>query len=90
MPGPPAAATSTALPVEDADSRRPQVFHLDYSRFSDLDDSVGYWHVEPRTAADGSDISRVTYSAALALRGWWPKAVSGGRRGGSVEFAGCG
>ena len=50
-------------------------FQLDYSRNSDLDDSVGYWHVAPMVQADGTTHSRVTYMAALALRGWFPKSV---------------
>jgi len=50
-------------------------FRLDYSRESDLDDSVGYWHVVPVTLPDGSEGARVTYMAALALRGWFPKSV---------------
>eukprot|EP00322_Chrysochromulina_rotalis_P002968 CAMPEP_0115851228 /NCGR_PEP_ID=MMETSP0287-20121206/12374_1 /TAXON_ID=412157 /ORGANISM="Chrysochromulina rotalis, Strain UIO044" /LENGTH=286 /DNA_ID=CAMNT_0003305255 /DNA_START=132 /DNA_END=992 /DNA_ORIENTATION=+ len=50
-------------------------FRLDYSRNSDLDDSVGYWHVAPLPREDGSTHSRVTYMAALALRGWFPKSV---------------
>lgn len=50
-------------------------FRLDYSRDSDLSDSVGHWHVVPLSRPDGSTHSRVTYSAALTLRGWFPKAV---------------
>ena len=50
-------------------------FRLDYSRESDLDDSVGYWHVAPLPQADGRMHSRVTYMAALGLRGYWPKAI---------------
>mmetsp|Transcript_35550 Transcript_35550/g.74663 ORF Transcript_35550/g.74663 Transcript_35550/m.74663 type:complete len:291 (+) Transcript_35550:83-955(+) len=45
-------------------------FRMDYTRLSDLDDTIGYWHVEPTDTG-----SRVTYSAALILRGWWPKPV---------------
>ena len=51
------------------------VFRLDYSRLSDLDDSVGYWHVAAKTELDGRVTSRVTHAAAWALRGWWPRAV---------------
>lgn len=51
--------------------KRPHfLLRLDYSRLSDIDDTVGYWHV----VASGSG-SRVTYSAALLLKGWWPKPV---------------
>lgn len=50
-------------------------FQLDYSRESDLDDSVGYWHVVPLTQADGRVHSRVTYMASLKLRGYFPKTV---------------
>jgi len=50
-------------------------FRLDYSRNSDIDDTVGYWHVAPLNKADGSTHSRVTYSAALTLKGWFPKPV---------------
>lgn len=50
-------------------------FRLDYSRDSDISDSVGHWHVVPLAGPDGSTHSRVTYSAALTLRGWFPKAV---------------
>jgi hypothetical protein len=33
---------------------------------------VGYWHVQP---LHGGTASRVTYSAALLLKGWFPKPV---------------
>ena len=46
-------------------------FHLDYSRRSDLDDSVGYWYVEPT----GRTTSRVFYSCECKLRGWVPPPV---------------
>ena len=36
--------------------KQSMVFRLDYSRYSDLDDSVGYWHVRERKLADGSII----------------------------------
>lgn len=52
-----------------------QSFRLDYSKFSDIDDTVGYWHVAPRVGPGGEAHSRVTYSAALTLRGWFPKSV---------------
>ena len=82
-------------------------FRLDYARNSDLDDTVGKWHVVPIAMPDGSTHSRVreraneehcpksaahlirvrltallslcslqvSYSAALTLRMWLPKAV---------------
>lgn len=50
---------------------RCMVFHLDYSRRSDLDDSVGYWYVEPT----GRATSRVFYSCECKLRGWVPPPV---------------
>ena len=43
---------------------------LDYTRESDLDDSVGYWIIEP--LADRPGYSRVYYSVAVQLRGWMP------------------
>lgn len=50
---------------------RCMVFHLDYSKRSDLDDSVGYWYVEPT----GRSSSRVYYSCECKLRGWVPPPV---------------
>jgi len=50
---------------------RCMTFHLDYSRRSDLDDSVGYWYVEPT----GRTTSRVFYSCECKLRGWVPPPV---------------
>eukprot|EP00967_Tisochrysis_lutea_P114178 scaffold181761_cov35-Tisochrysis_lutea.AAC.2 len=47
------------------------VFHLDYSRRSDIDDSVGYWYVQP----SGRASSRVYYSCECKLRGWVPGPV---------------
>lgn len=47
------------------------VFHLDYSRRSDIDDSVGYWYVQP----SGRTASRVYYSCECKLRGWVPGPV---------------
>ena len=43
---------------------------LDYSRLSDLDDSVGFWHVE--ALADKPGWSRVVYSVQVKLNGWVP------------------
>ena len=47
------------------------VFRLDYSRRSDLDDTVGYWFVDPRGRAS----CRVYYSCECKLRGWVPGPV---------------
>mmetsp|Transcript_58517 Transcript_58517/g.96577 ORF Transcript_58517/g.96577 Transcript_58517/m.96577 type:complete len:303 (+) Transcript_58517:47-955(+) len=52
-------------------SQRCMTFHLDYDRRSDLDDSVGYWYVEPT----GRATSRVFYSCECKLRGWVPGPV---------------
>lgn len=52
-------------------SARCMTFRLDYDRRSDLDDSVGYWYVEPR----GSSACRVYYSCECQLRGWVPPPV---------------
>jgi hypothetical protein len=46
---------------------------LDYTRESDLDDSVGYWRVD--ALADRPGWSRVTYSVDVKLRGWVPGFV---------------
>jgi len=46
-------------------------FNLDYSRRSDIDDSVGYWFVQTRGRAS----SRVFYSCECKLRGWVPGPV---------------
>lgn len=46
-------------------------FQLDYSKQSDLDDSVGYWFVQPRRR----DSCRVFYSCETKLRGWVPAPV---------------
>ena len=43
---------------------------LDYSRESDLDDSVGFWRVVP--LPDKPGWSRVFYSVDVKLRGWVP------------------
>jgi len=50
---------------------RCMVFHLDYDRKSDLDDSVGYWYVAPQ----GPGRSRVHYSMDCKLNGWVPRPV---------------
>ena len=47
------------------------VFHLDYDKRSDLDDTVGYWYVEPTGRAS----CRVFYSCECQLRGWVPPPV---------------
>ena len=52
-------------------TQRCLVFHLDYDRRSDLDDSVGYWFVQPR----GPHQCRVFYSCATRLRTWVPGPV---------------
>jgi hypothetical protein len=46
---------------------------LDYSRKSDLDDSVGYWFVEPHPATDGW--TRLYYSVDVRMKGRVPKFV---------------
>jgi hypothetical protein len=43
---------------------------LDYTRESDLDDSVGYWAVVPHP--ESPDRSRVFYSIDMRTRGWMP------------------
>ena len=43
---------------------------LDYSRESDLDDSVGYWVVEE--VRDRPGFSRLYYSIDMRTRGWMP------------------
>lgn len=45
-------------------------WRLDYTKESDLDDSVGYWLIEP--LADRPGYSRVYYSVAVQMRGWVP------------------
>lgn len=47
---------------------------LDYSRQSDLDDSVGYWRVTPLTT--DPPLTRVEYSATIQLKGWIPGFVA--------------
>lgn len=46
---------------------------LDYTRESDLDDSVGFWWVE--AIEDKPGWTRVFYSVEVKLRGWIPAAV---------------
>jgi len=43
---------------------------LDYSRESDLDESVGYWYVEPHP--EKPHWSRLYYSIDMRTRGWMP------------------
>ena len=43
---------------------------LDYSRESDLDDSVGFWYVQPLAEKPGW--SRLYYSVDVKLKGWVP------------------
>mmetsp|Transcript_33723 Transcript_33723/g.110028 ORF Transcript_33723/g.110028 Transcript_33723/m.110028 type:complete len:286 (+) Transcript_33723:58-915(+) len=47
------------------------VWNLDYERESDLDDSVGYWYIQPR----GRQCCRVYYSCDTKLRKWVPAPV---------------
>jgi hypothetical protein len=47
------------------------VFNLDYDRRSDLDDSVGYWFIQPK----GREECRVYYSCVTKLRTWVPSPV---------------
>ena len=46
-------------------------FTLDYDRRSDIDDTVGYWYVDPT----GKASCRVYYSCECKLRGWVPGPV---------------
>ncbi len=46
-------------------------FRLDYDRRSDLDDTVGYWYVDPTHRSQ----CRVYYSCECKLRGWVPGPV---------------
>mmetsp|Transcript_2937 Transcript_2937/g.5068 ORF Transcript_2937/g.5068 Transcript_2937/m.5068 type:complete len:229 (-) Transcript_2937:175-861(-) len=48
---------------------------LDYNKSSDLDESVGYWYVEPHPDPEKPDWSRVFYSVALVPPGWIPGIV---------------
>ena len=54
---------------------------LDYSRHSDLADSVGYWRVDPHPTQPGW--SRVFYAVDVRLDGWVPGFIQDilGRRG---------
>ena len=47
------------------------VFYLDYDKRSDMDDSVGYWYLQPT----GPERCRVYYSCVTRLRTWVPKPV---------------
>ncbi len=52
------------------DKERYATWTLDYSRESDLGDSVGFWKVD---AVEGdADASLVTYSVDLQVKGWVP------------------
>jgi hypothetical protein len=46
---------------------------LDYSRSSDLDDSVGFWRVTPVEGAP--DRAQVEYSVDIAISSWVPGFV---------------
>ncbi len=46
---------------------------LDYSRESELDDSVGFWRVE--SVADRPGYTRVFYSVEVFPRGWVPEVI---------------
>ena len=50
---------------------RCMTFHLDYDRRSDLDDSIGYWFLEPT----GQEECRAYYSCVTRLRTWVPGPV---------------
>ncbi len=50
-----------------------ETWTLDYSRESDLDDSVGFWRVEP--VADRPGYTRVFYSVDVRPRGWIPEPI---------------
>ncbi|MEQ1566738.1 MAG: SRPBCC family protein [Myxococcota bacterium] len=47
-------------------------WRLDYDHTSDLDDSVGYWRVDPIAGPGGAQWSRVTYSVELKAAGYVP------------------
>jgi hypothetical protein len=47
---------------------------LDYSRLSDLDDSVGYWRVSP--ISTDPPVTRVEYSVQILFKGWIPGFVA--------------
>lgn len=46
---------------------------LDYSRQSDLDDSVGYWRLTPITA--DPPVTRLEYAVDIRFKGWIPGFV---------------
>ena len=46
---------------------------LDYSRLSDLDDSVGYWRLSPLSA--DPPLTRLEYSVDIRFKGWIPGFV---------------
>jgi len=48
---------------------------LDYDCSSDLDESVGYWYVEPHPDPTKPDWSRVYYSVAMVPPSWIPGIV---------------
>lgn len=60
-----------SLPAPDRQEERCMVFYLDYSKRSDMDDSVGYWYLQPT----GPERCRVYYSCVTRLRTWVPKPV---------------
>ncbi|EWM28988.1 Polyketide cyclase/dehydrase [Nannochloropsis gaditana] len=70
------------------------VWTLDYNRESDLDDSVGYWHVIPHPDPDREHWSRVYYSIDMRLKSWMPSFVKNvlknqvGRAGGTEKREG--
>jgi carbon monoxide dehydrogenase subunit G len=53
-----------------SDKTRVMTWTLDYSRESDLDDSVGYWRIDP--VPGQPDVSTVTYSVDIKVSGWVP------------------
>jgi hypothetical protein len=55
-------------------SQRSMTWTLDYSRRSDLDDSVGFWYVVPHPDRP-RDASRVYYSVDVSLFSWVPHFV---------------
>ncbi|MBW1881641.1 MAG: SRPBCC family protein [Deltaproteobacteria bacterium] len=60
--------THTYLPAEGY-----MTWTLDYTRESDLDDSVGFWRVVP--IEDKAGWTRVYYSVDVRLKGWVPKFI---------------
>jgi hypothetical protein len=55
-------------------SQRSMTWTLDYSRKSDLDDSVGFWYVIPHPDRP-RDASRVYYSVDVSMFSWVPHFV---------------